>query len=104
MAERAADATGVPGLVAAHGTHDEQLVALCADPGWFRSLTVCRLQGASVLAPAQLSTTRPPPQAAQPELGRPLLCLGGVGLHRQLGQGLWRREQTQDLVSGPLVP
>lgn len=75
-------------MVAAHGARDEQLVALRADPRRLRSLGVRRLQGAAIPAPAQLPAARPPPYAAQPELGRPLLGLRGLGLHGQLGQGL----------------
>lgn len=107
VAEGAADPAGVPGVVAAHGARDEQLVALRADPRRLRSLRVRGFQGAAVPAPAQLPAARPPPHAAQPELGRPLLGLRGLGLHGQLGQGLWERRdvlRTQSPLPTPLLP
>lgn len=88
VAERAADTASVPGVIAAHRARDEQLVALCADPRRLRSLRVRCLQRSSVPAPAQLPATGSPPHAAQPELGCPFLRLRGLGLHRQLRQGL----------------
>lgn len=104
VAEGAAHPAGVPGVVAAHRARDEQLVALRADPRRLRSLGVRGFQGAAVPAPAQLPAARPPPHAAQPQLGRPLLGLRGLGLHGELGQGLWGRRdelRTQDPVFPP---
>ena len=91
VAEGAVDAAGVPGVVAAHRTRDEKLVALCADPRWLGSRRLHCIQGASVPRPAQLPATRPPPHAAQPEFRCSLLGLRSLRLHGQLGHGLWGR-------------
>jgi hypothetical protein len=91
----------VPGMVTAHRARDKQLVALCTDAGWVCSLWVHNLQDASVPAPAQLPTTRLPPHAAQTDLGRSLLNLWSLGLHRQLGQRLWRGETDSGSFQRP---
>lgn len=77
-------------MVAARRASDEQLVALCADPGRLCSLRVRCNQGTAVPGPAQLPTAWFPAHTAQPELRRPLLRLWGLWLHGQLGYGLWR--------------